>query len=127
MCTATLGKPGQIWQDSYKDTVWFYANGIAKILSLHCIAKHFHVTYDSHKSNYFTVWKFDGSPRRFIPGTHRLYFCNLREVAGNIQTTIDNDLNILSSALNRVSITALFIGKGFHRLPWSLRPDSRLK
>ena len=34
-------------------TVWFYANGIATILSLHKVVKRFHVTYDSHQDNPF--------------------------------------------------------------------------
>ena len=33
----------------------FNTNNIANILSLHRVAERFHVTYDSCKSNYFTV------------------------------------------------------------------------
>ena len=32
-------------------TVWFYASGIANILSLHRVAERFSVTYDSQESN----------------------------------------------------------------------------
>ena len=95
---ATPGKSGQTWQDSYNDTVWFYTNGISHILSLPCLTKCFHISYDSRDSNCFTVWKFDVSPRRFNPGPRELYFCNLREITGNILTTLDPESNISSSA-----------------------------
>ena len=73
-------------------TVWYYADGIANILSLYRVSQRFHVTYDSHKENWFVVWKTDGTPRRFTANNRGLYYCNLLETEGTILTinTVDD-------------------------------------
>eukprot|EP00957_Ditylum_brightwellii_P151175 11511106-Ditylum_brightwellii.AAC.1 len=46
-------------------TVWYYAKGIANILSLAKVAKLFRVTYDSNNGKGFVVHKTDGTSRVF--------------------------------------------------------------
>ena len=46
-------------------TVWYFADGIANILSLSRVQKRYRVTYDSGAGNQFTVHKPDGSVRVF--------------------------------------------------------------
>ena len=53
-------------------TVWFYAGGIANILSLYRVENALHVQYDSQINNTFTVWKNDGNPRLFKPAPNVL-------------------------------------------------------
>ena len=69
--------------------VWYYANGIANIISLNQVAERFHVTYNNHEENCFVVWKENRLPRRFMPIKRGLYYCNLKEVDGTILATID--------------------------------------
>jgi len=42
-------------------TVWFYEDGIAKILSLNNVKKKYHVNYDSTACDYFEVHKVDST------------------------------------------------------------------
>ena len=49
-------------------TVWFYPEGIEHILSLHRVARNYHVQYDSRGAGNFIVWKDDGSCQEFTTG-----------------------------------------------------------
>ena len=64
--------------------VWFYVDGITNILSLFRVSQRMHVQYDSHTDNAITVWKGDGSVRKFRPGPRGLYYSDTREIEGTI-------------------------------------------
>lgn len=57
--------------------VWFYAGGIANILSLAIVSDHYRVTLDTEKEQAFIVHKPDGSTRKFKRRTCNLYACNV--------------------------------------------------
>lgn len=71
-------------------TVLLYTNGIANIVLMFCMAKHFHVVYNSHEENYVTVYKKDGTPMMYIPRQQGFYYCNLWVRYEAILTTINS-------------------------------------
>ena len=69
LCNASTSFTNQAGDlEGYRDTVWFYPEGIANTLSLHCVTEIFHVTYGSRIDDQFVVWKESGRSCRFIPG-----------------------------------------------------------
>jgi hypothetical protein len=77
-------------------TVWFYADGIANILSLACVSDKYRITMDTKKEQAFLVHKPDGSTRKFKRTTYNLYACNIAEATNNdpIIETKNNDIEI---------------------------------
>jgi len=60
--------------------VWYHPSGIANILSLHRVAKHCRVQYDSKQTHpSFRVTKPDGRVREFKPSISGLHYCDTRE------------------------------------------------
>jgi hypothetical protein len=57
--------------------VWFYAGGIANILSLGLVSDRYRVTLDTENEQAFFVHKPDGSTRKFKRMTCNLYACNI--------------------------------------------------
>eukprot|EP00957_Ditylum_brightwellii_P168372 12816621-Ditylum_brightwellii.AAC.1 len=55
-------------------TVWYYAKGIANILSLSKVTKLFKVTFDSTTGKGFVVHKADGTSRRFQKSEKGLFY-----------------------------------------------------
>ena len=63
--------------------IWYYADGIANIISMYIVTRTMHVQYDSLNSDGFIVWRNDGSYRAFQPGIRGLYYCdtsNIKEI-----------------------------------------------
>ena len=58
--------------------VWYNPNGIANILSLHIIAQHYHIRYDSRKKDAFYVTGPDNVRVDFVPTTKGLYACDAK-------------------------------------------------
>ena len=58
----------------YPGEVWFNPDGIANILSLADVAKHFRVRYDSGHEHAFIVEKPDGTERRFLKTDAGLFY-----------------------------------------------------
>jgi hypothetical protein len=59
--------------------VWYYAKGIANILSLANVAKTRQVTYNSSNGNQFEVLRDDGSKRIFRKSENGLYYFDMRK------------------------------------------------
>ena len=72
-------------------TVWFYAGGIANILSLYRVSSTLHVQYDGRIDNTFTVWKNDGTTRLFKPAPNGLYYCNAKQPEGTVLAVTELD------------------------------------
>ena len=83
--------------------VRFYPNSISIIISLHFVAEHLHVIYDSYVGNCFTVWTQNGRPRKFIPYPRGLYFCNLWNIHRTILITTDTGTSKFRSVSNKVT------------------------
>lgn len=63
-------------------TVWYYPDGIANILSIHRVARQYHIRYDSRSTGKFVVRKDDGSTCKFTPGPKGLYYCHYSKTKG---------------------------------------------
>jgi hypothetical protein len=61
----------------YPGEVWFNPDGIANILSLADVAKHFRVCYDSGQEHAFIVEKLGGTERRFIKTDAGLFYLDM--------------------------------------------------
>ena len=55
------------------------------------------------------MWKQDGCPRKCILGPLGLYFCNLRDIYGNIVTTTDTGASEFRSVSNTATNKAINI------------------
>jgi len=63
----------------YPHAVWYNPQGVANILSLHNVTKHYRVTMDSARNPAILVHKNDGTHIRFTPSTHGLFRHELTE------------------------------------------------
>ena len=67
MCNAGVTHTNMIGEmEGYPGEVWYNPNGIANILSLSDVEKHYRVTYDSTQKKGFTVHKENGETRHFV-------------------------------------------------------------
>jgi hypothetical protein len=67
-------------------------NGIANILSMSDVEKHFQVTYDSKATKEFIMQKDDRSERRFKQSEKGLYYHDTAESSGTVLvTTVANN------------------------------------
>jgi hypothetical protein len=64
---------------NYPYDVWCNPRGVANILSLHNVTKHYHVTMDSAKNPAILVHKNNGTHIKFTPSTHGLFKHELTE------------------------------------------------
>ena len=86
--------------------VWYYAAGIANILSLYNVTSKYHVQYDSHTTDTFMLWREDGSCREFGPGGKGLYYCDVRSndaVALAMTGQEDNMVKTVESAKSKLT------------------------
>jgi hypothetical protein len=67
----TLTKKGYLGQ--YPAAVWYYPNGIANILSLRNLTKHYRITMDSKKCDGLQLHRPDGGYYNFTPSDNGLY------------------------------------------------------
>ncbi|KAL7566006.1 hypothetical protein ACA910_011026 [Epithemia clementina (nom. ined.)] len=73
-CTAGTIKVNQQGElGSYPLPVWYNPKGIANIMSLHNVAKHYRLLMDTNKSNAIHLHKADGGVVTFTPSTNGLY------------------------------------------------------
>lgn len=74
-------------------TVWYYAGGIAKIVSLIRVQERFKVTYDSDKGAFFTKRRTDRTTRALHPnenGLHTFQFCESEQLSGKVNAVWEN-------------------------------------
>ena len=83
--TITLTQKGTLGQ--FPDPVWYNPNGIANILSLHAVKKHYHVTMDTEVGDSIHVHNHDGTVTTFHPSKNGIYHCRIPE-DGHILSTI---------------------------------------
>ena len=69
--TVSVNKNGLL--GDYPERVWFNPQGIANILSLDNVSKHYRVTMDTNKSNSIVLHRKDGSLIHFTPCSKGLY------------------------------------------------------
>ena len=74
--------------------VWYYADGIANILSLFLVAQRFHIQYDNRTSPNFRVWKENGTCREFKPGSRGLHYCDVNTIYDTVLTEYDETLDV---------------------------------
>lgn len=73
----------------YPAPVWFHKQGIANILSLNQVAKHYHVTYNSDgPTPSFIVTKPDGSMREFHRSVTGLHYSDTAVTGTALVTTV---------------------------------------
>lgn len=84
-------------------TVWFYAKGIANILSLYRVTSILHVHYDSRVYNGFTVYKSNGGTRTFKPAQNGLYYCNTDDTEGTILATAELDADQMQTVKDNMT------------------------
>jgi len=71
--------------DGYPGEVWYSPTGIANILALSYVEKHYRVTYDSKGGNGFTVHKEDGGMKNFIQSIKGLFYLDTKKnVSGTV-------------------------------------------
>jgi len=91
-CNAGIATVKKILDLPGYDTVWFYEDGTANILSFNNVKKKYWVTYDSTAYDCFEVHKADGTKRVFKPSKKGLiYSCVNNNVA--LVTTVENNIN----------------------------------
>jgi len=71
-------------------TVWYYPEGIAKILSLHNVQKKHNVTYDSMQGKGFVVNKTDFTNHVFMPSNKGLFYSDVKSEVVLINTVVKN-------------------------------------
>ena len=62
--------------------VWYHPGGIANILSLALVKKHFRITYDSHSDNTFHVHLGNEKVQSFHESKQGLYYSDMRSRSG---------------------------------------------
>ena len=72
-------------------TAWYHPDGIANILSLAEVRKHFHVTYDSSQQNEFVVHKPDGTTKQFVQSDRGLFCLDTSTEGTTLVTTVDDN------------------------------------
>ena len=83
--TITLTQKGTLGH--FPDPVWYNPNGIANILSLHAVKRHYHVTMDTETGDSIHVHHRDGTTTTFHPSKNGIYHCRIPE-NGHILSTI---------------------------------------
>jgi hypothetical protein len=63
----------------YPSQVWFDTNGVANIIGLRNLIRHYAVTYDSSGDNCFHVWKDDKAVMTFQPWEGGLWYYDKSE------------------------------------------------
>ena len=61
----------------FPEPVWYDPTGVANVMALASVQKHYRVTFDSAKGNTFVVHLPAGEPLRFTQTTHGLYALSL--------------------------------------------------
>jgi len=80
-CNAgTIKISEQGYLGDYPEPVWFHPDGIANILSLHNLTKHYKITMDSEADNNMTLHKTDGTSLCFKPSHNGLYHIDSQDV-----------------------------------------------
>ena len=74
-CNASIATVDKVRDLSGYDTVWFYEDGIANIISLNNMKKKYCVTYDSTACDCFEVHKADSTKHVFEPSKNGLLEC----------------------------------------------------
>jgi hypothetical protein len=75
----------------YPNPVWFHADGIANILSLHRVGQHCWIQYDNDEYGAaFRVTKTDGSTQLFQPSVSGLHYCDTQEHGTLLINTVAN-------------------------------------
>ena len=72
----------------YAGEVWYNPTGIANILSLSNVEKHYRVTYDSGAEKAFVVHKPDGSANRFVQSEKGLFYLDVNTVDTILVNTV---------------------------------------
>ena len=81
--------------------VWYHQDGIANILSLSRVSRHFSVTFDSHDMQ-FVVTKEDGSKKVFRQSESGLFYHDVqKETCFNIDTVAGNRAGLSNRAYER--------------------------
>ena len=70
--------------------VWYHPGGIANILSLALVKKHFRITFDSHSDNISHVHFPDGKFRDFHESNQYLYYSDIQARSGFIENVLVN-------------------------------------
>ena len=96
---------------NYPYPVWYNPKGVANILSLYNVTKHYRVTMDSSKDHTITIHKNNGDHIRFTPSTHGLFKYELQgdhssinqmwSMATGIPTVADNAMKYTKRAYKR--------------------------
>ena len=74
--TVTLTQKGTLGQ--FPETVWYNPNGIANILSLHAVRRHYRITMDTENSDSIHVHHHNGSRTTFHPSHGGIYHTSCR-------------------------------------------------
>eukprot|EP00536_Pseudo-nitzschia_multiseries_P010661 jgi/Psemu1/26659/gm1.26659_g len=99
-CNSGVSKTNLIADLPGFGVVWFYADGLANVLSLALVSDQYRVIVDISIDNALYVHK-DGGTRRFKRSTCNLYYCDMREHNGTVLAldTVEGKANSYS-ALN---------------------------
>jgi hypothetical protein len=89
-CNAVTTTTHMIGEFPGYGTVWYHVDGIANILSLSRISKHYRVTFDSSNGNEFIIHKDDGKTHRFRQSEKSLYFMDTKKTGTALVTTVEN-------------------------------------
>lgn len=80
-CNAGVARTNQVGELPGYGMVWYHPDGIANILSLRNVKRHYRITYDSETDNCFVVHKMNGTNRIFRESDRGLYFYDAAEGA----------------------------------------------
>ncbi len=77
------------------EPIWYNPNGIANILSLARLKRHYRITYDSHHGDCFTLLLNNGTQLQFTPSNTGLYRLNIAATSSkahgwNLLTTVQS-------------------------------------
>lgn len=75
--TVTLKQQGKL--GGYPAPVWYHPQGIANIMSMADVARHYRLTMDTGKENSITLHRPDGTTAVFTPSAKGLYKYEMRE------------------------------------------------
>ncbi|KAG7345608.1 hypothetical protein IV203_033139 [Nitzschia inconspicua] len=77
--SVTLTHQGYL--EGYPDPVWYYPDGIANILSLRNLTRHYRISMDSSLHNGLRLQKCDGTTIDFLPSDTGLYYTDAENFA----------------------------------------------
>eukprot|EP00536_Pseudo-nitzschia_multiseries_P000823 jgi/Psemu1/1867/gm1.1867_g len=97
-CNSGVSKTNLIANLPGFGVVWFYANGLANILSLALVLDQYRVTMDTSINNAIYVHK-DSGTRRFQRSDCNLYYCDMQEHNGTVLAldTVEGEANSYSA------------------------------